>query len=103
MQNMMWAITIVQKPRKTFQLRKRVRSDAPSTISGDDIGRKMRRLVADLPRKRYRTSASAISVPSAVAATLAITAISSDVSIADRSPGTASQFRQLSQVKPCQV
>ena len=38
---------------------------APSTISGVAIGRKMSRFVAPRPRKRWRTSASAISVPSA--------------------------------------
>jgi hypothetical protein len=46
MQNITCAIAIVQNPSGVFRLRKRVRSDAPRTISGVDIGRKIRRLVA---------------------------------------------------------
>jgi hypothetical protein len=42
-------------------------------------------------------------VPSAVATTLAIKAISSDSQKALVRPGTPFQSRQLSSVKPCQV
>src|SRR5262249_44471725 len=77
MQNITCAIRIVEKPNTTFRLRKRVSSDAPSTISGVDSGRKIRMFVPPRPRKLYRTRARAISVPSAVATRLASSAISS--------------------------
>jgi hypothetical protein len=72
-------------------LRKRVRSEAPRTISGVESGRKTRMFVVPRPWKPCRTSASAIIVPSAVAITLAISAISSERKIALRMPGTPSQ------------
>ncbi len=50
MQNMMWAIRIVQKPKTTFRLRNSVSSDAPRTISGVASGRKTSTFVA--PRAR---------------------------------------------------
>ncbi len=93
---------IVQKPKPTFTFTNSVRSEAPRTISGVAIGRKMRMLVAPRPWKRCRTIASAMSVPSAVAITVERTASSSDVITADRIPGTASQWIQLSRVKPSQ-
>jgi hypothetical protein len=62
--------------------RNSVSSDAPRTISGVESGRKMRMLVEARPRNWYRTSARAISVPSAVAIRLAISAISSERMIA---------------------
>src|SRR5207249_7196509 len=46
MQNITCAIRIVQKPKTTLRLRKSVSSEAPRTISGDDSGRKISRLVA---------------------------------------------------------
>ena len=103
MQNMMCAIKIVQNPNTTFRLRNSVSSEAPSTISGVDSGRKMRMFVAPRPRKPYRTSASAIRVPRTVATMLANSAISSERKIALRIPGTPSQYLQLFQVKPCQT
>ena len=81
-----------------------VRSEAPSTISGVDIGRKISTFVAPRPRKSWRTSASAISVPSTVATSVEMSA---DLERLDRPrrgvPGMASQFIQLSSVKPCQT
>ena len=77
-----------------------VRSEAPSTISGVDIGRKISRFVTPRPRKRCRTIASAISVPRTVATTVVSAAISSEVMTAERIPGVASQWIQLSKVKP---
>ena len=74
-------------------LRKSVSSEAPSTISGVDIGRKMSRFVEPRPRNWCRTSASAIIVPSTVATTVPSTAISSDIHIALPRPGTAFQLR----------
>ena len=40
MQNMTWAIRIVQKPKTTLRFRKSVSNDAPRTISGVDSGKK---------------------------------------------------------------
>ena len=84
-------------------LRNSVSSDAPSTISGVDIGRKTSMFVAPRPRKRWRTIASASSVPSTVAAIVETTPISSDLMTALRIPGGASQCSQLSKVKPSQT
>jgi hypothetical protein len=103
MQNMMCAIRIVQNPKTIVRFRKSVSNEAPRTISGVDSGRKISRLVAPRPRNPYRTSARAISVPSAVATNAARNAISSDSTIALRKPGTPSQFFQLSSVKRDQV
>ena len=103
MLNMMCAIRIVPKPSGTDMLRKSVSSEAPRTISGDDMGRKISRFVVPRPRNPYRTSASAIRVPSAVAAIEVTAATSRETTIELRSPGTASQCRQLSSVKPCHV
>ena len=94
---------MVVKPVAKRIWRKRVRSEAPRTISGVAIGRKTRRFVEPRARKRWRTSASATSVPSTVAITVEISAISSERITASRIPGTASQLIQLSKVKACQV
>ena len=51
-QNMTCAMKIVQNPVATPRLRNSVSRDAPSTISGVDIGRKISRFVLDLPRNR---------------------------------------------------
>ncbi len=76
MQNITCAMKIVQNPSvNSVWLRNSVSSEAPSTISGAAIGRKMRKFSGPRPRKRCRTSASAISAPSAVAEMLARTAI----------------------------
>ena len=64
--NITCAMKIVQKPswKTPLVLRNSVRRDAPSTISGVAIGRKTRTFVVERPTKRWRTIASAISVPS---------------------------------------
>jgi len=81
------AIRIVPNPCGIFQFRNSVSSDAPITISGVVIGTKMRRLVVLDPRKRYRTSASAINVPNRVATRLERSAISMLTRSAPESPG----------------
>ena len=52
MLNMMWAIRIVSSLRGWPIETNIVRSEAPSTISGVAIGRKMKMFVAPRPRKR---------------------------------------------------
>ena len=103
--NITCAMKIVQKPswKTPLVLRNNVRRDAPSTISGAAIGRKTRTFVVERPTKRWRTIASAISVPSAVATSVEMIAISMDVITADRMPRIASQWIQLSRVKPSQM
>ena len=51
-------------------------SEEPSTISGVAIGRKTKRFAPARPRKRWRTIAKAISVPSRVATSVASRPIS---------------------------
>ena len=85
-------------------LRKSVSSEAPSTISGDDIGRKIEQVgrppaaepVADERERDQRPERGGDDRDVSAA-------ISSETTIALRSAGTASQWRQLSRVKPCQV
>ena len=101
--NMTWAMKIVPNPVTTCRLRNSVKSDAPSTISGVDIGRKISMFVAPRPRNWCRTIASASSVPSAVATIVEMTPISSDLTTADWIPGGAFQWIQLSSVKPSQT
>ena len=94
---------IVRKPGvKTRAFTNSVRSEAPSTISGVAMGRKISRFVAPRPRKRWRTIASATIVPRTVATIVESAPISSDLMTASRIPGTASQWTQLSSVKPSQ-
>ena len=50
--NMTWAMKIVANPVTMLRFRNSVRSDAPRTISGVDIGRKISMFVAPRPRKR---------------------------------------------------
>ena len=62
-------------------------SAAPITISGVAIGSTISRFAARRPKNRWRTSASAISVPIAVEITVESAASSSEVSIASFSSG----------------
>ncbi len=52
MLNMMWAMRIVVSLRAQPSETNRVSSEAPRTISGVAIGRKMNRFVPDWPRNR---------------------------------------------------
>ena len=78
-------------------------SEAPSTISGVASGRKMKKFVGARPRNWYRTSASAIIVPSAVAITVDSAAIWIELTSASCRPGTPNGSFQCSSVNPCQV
>ena len=101
--NITWAMKIVPNPVKIRMLRKSVSSEAPSTISGVDIGRKISMFVAPRPRNWCRTIASASIVPRIVAAIVETTPISSEVMTASLIPGTESQLSQLSNVNPSQT
>ncbi len=78
MQNMMWAIVMVVPPRLPScpAATKRVSSEEPITTSGVAIGMKISRLVPPRPRKLCRPIANAIKVPSTVATSVLISAIS---------------------------
>src|SRR5215207_8547482 len=72
MQNMMWAISSVLNPRVGVpRMRKNESRDAPITISGVAIGTTIRKFAVRRPKNRWRTRAMAISVPMAVAMTVA--------------------------------
>ncbi len=90
-QNMMWAMTIVQKPsrRPTFEnpWTKIVSRLAPRTTSGVAMGTNTRMLLAAFPRKRCRTRAKASSVPRTVATTVARSPICSDFTSDSHTPG----------------
>jgi hypothetical protein len=102
MQNMMWAITMVQKPSGTPALRKSASSDAPSTTSGVAIGRKISRLVDARPRNRWRASANAIIVPRTVDARVASAPILRLLTRALQTSGAPHGLDHFSVVKPRQ-
>ena len=95
---MMWAIRIVQKPSWPPKpaATNSASSEEPITISGEAIGRKMSRFIADRPAKSCRTSANAISVPRIVATMVASRPISMLRPTACTSPGSAQGCSQLS-------
>ena len=103
MQNMMCAITTVQKPSGIRMFRNNANSDEPRTTSGVAMGRKINRLVVDRPRNRCRTSAKAISVPSSVAAAVPTAATTMELTTEPQTSGAPQGFSQLSRVKPCQT
>src|SRR5215210_3341779 len=103
MQNMMWAITMVQRPSGTPALRNSARSDAPSTTSGVAIGRKISRLVEARPRNRWRASANAIIVPRTVDTSVATTPILRLLARAGQTSGAPHGLAHFSVVKPRQL
>ena len=103
MQNITWAMTMVQKPRLILRLRKRASSEAPRTTSGVAIGRKMVRLVVVRPRNRCRARANAIMVPSTVSARVASRPILRLLPRAGQTSGAPHGFCHFSSVKPFQA
>ena len=100
MLNMMWAIRIVTplsgKNGGAPIATNRVRSEAPRTISGVAIGRKMNRLVALRPAKSWRTMASAMAVPRAVATRVESRAMTMLIVTASCSPATSKMLSHAS-------
>lgn len=103
MQNMMCAMTVVQKPVLIFKLTNIAKSEAPMTISGVAIGRKMSKFVELRPRNLYLPSAKAIIVPRIVARRVDRKPILSELPSATQISGAPHGFFQLSSVKPCQL
>ena len=101
--NMTWAMMIVPKPVFQPQARKSVSSEEPSTTSGAVSGMTRNRLTPSLPRKRWRTSATATSVPSTVAMIVEMRATSRLTFNASASAGYLKGCFQASSEKPFQV
>ena len=78
-----------------------VNSEAPSTISGVAIGRKMNRFVLLRPTKSCRARASAMAVPSAVATNVDNRAIAMLIATALSSPATPNGSSHAASVNPC--
>ncbi len=102
-QNMMWAITVVKNPGLILKDKNIASSDAPKTISGVAIGKKIKRLVVERPLNEWRPSAKAISVPSKVAKNVEINPIFIELPSAVQTSGAPQGFCQLAKVKPRQT
>ena len=83
MQNVAWPTMIVKRPSSTpngsGRLRKVALSAIPVTIPGSAIGRMTRNEIVSRPKKRWRATASAASVPSRSAIAVAPSAALSDI------------------------
>ena len=105
MLNMMWAMRIVialsGKNGGAAIATKSVSNDAPRTISGVAIGRKMNRLVVLRPRKSCRARARAMSVPRIVATIVENNAMIRLIVTALWRPGTEKMLSQASIENPC--
>jgi hypothetical protein len=101
--NIVWAMRIVAKPVARPIVMKRPSSAAPRTTSGVASGRKTKKSVNARPLKRWRTSASAMNVPSTTASAVDSAAISSEFVSASCRPSTANGLLQWSSVKPSHV
>ncbi|CAB4716116.1 unannotated protein [freshwater metagenome] len=100
---MTWAITVGQKPGLILKTKKSERSDAPKTISGVAIGKKISRLELDRPLNWYRPIAKAIIVPRIVAKVVASKPIFMELPSALQTSGAPQGFFQLLRVKPFQI
>jgi hypothetical protein len=77
-----------------------VRRDAPNTISGVAIGKKISKLVVDRPANLYLPNAKAIRVPSMVAKIVEIKPIFRELPSAIQMSGAPHGFFQFFNVKP---
>ncbi len=106
MLNATCASSSVMKPRARLTVTNRPSSEAPSTISGAAMFRNMVCSTSVLPRNlggRYRTRASASSVPTIVASTVLARPSRIDSQNAWVSPGTPLHSRYHCVVNPFQV
>ncbi len=103
MQNMMWAMIVVQMPLSTPMLRNCEPRPEPSTTSGVAIGRNSSRVRPVRKRKRNRTSAMAIAVPRAAATRVATKPTTRLLPKAATTRGSASRVAQFSSEKPRQL
>ena len=95
---------IVKRPSSTPNGSGRFRNVAfsaiPVTIPGSAIGRMTRNAIASRPKKRYRATASAASVPSSSAIAVAPRAAFSETRSASRTPGLSIAFPNHFVVRP---
>lgn len=80
-----------------------VNKDAPSTISGVAIGRKISRLVAARPLNLYLPNANAIKVPSTVAIKVEVKPIKNELPNALHISGAPHGLAHFLSVKPFQI
>ena len=102
-QNITCAIMVGSNPGVIPRFKNIVRRDAPNTISGVAIGRKIRRLVVERPANLYRPNAKAINVPRIVAKTVEINPIFNELPSAIQISGAPHGFFQFFRVKPFQT
>ena len=94
------AITVGQKPGLILKTKKSERREAPRTISGVAIGKKISRLVVERPLNLWRPRAKAIIVPRIVEKSVARKPILMELPNALQISGAPQGFFQLSKVNP---
>ncbi len=102
-QNITCAITVGQKPGLIWKTRKSESSDAPKTISGVAIGKKIKRFEVERPLNLWRPIAKAIIVPRIVEKIVANKPILIELDSAVQTSGAPQGFCQLLKVKPFQT
>jgi hypothetical protein len=101
MQKVVCPIAIVAKPGGTCARRNAELRAMPVTMPGRAIGRMKPMAIRSLPRNSRRASASAASVPSDTAASVAASATSAESKSAERTSSLPSAAENQRVVKPC--
>jgi hypothetical protein len=96
-------MTVGQKPGLILKTRKSDKRDAPNTISGVAIGKKIKRFDVDRPLNLWRPIAKAIIVPKIVENIVASKPIFMELASAVQTSGAPQGFFQLSSVNPFQI
>ena len=99
-QNITCAIMVGTNPGVIPRFKNIVRRDAPNTISGVAIGKKISKLVVDRPANLYLPNAKAIRVPSMVAKIVEIKPIFNELPSAIQMSGAPHGFFQFFNVNP---
>ena len=102
-QNITCAIMVRTNPGVMPRFKNIVSREAPSTISGVAIGKKISRLVVDRPANLYLPNAKAINVPRMVASIVEINPIFNELPSAIQISGAPHGFFQFFRVKPFQT
>ena len=104
MQNVAWPTITVNSPSPmpngVSTSRNVAFSAMPVTMPGSAIGSTTRNEIVSRPKKRWRATANAASVPSSSAISVAPVAAFIDVSSASRTPGLWNALSNHSSVKP---
>ena len=96
-------MTVGQKPGLILKTRNNERSEAPKTISGVAIGKKINKFEVERPLNLWRPIAKAIMVPRIVENSVARKPILIELARALQTSGAPQGFFQLSKVKPFQI